>query len=100
MSPSHCPVCLIGVVESIGYVELIEGPLEFKTGRVPPSNQSVITIWKCSNEICNHVGMGTDQGSLTQGKRLLRELILSLQKRSQTTPQSQNKETHIIDVTH
>jgi hypothetical protein len=100
VSPSNCPVCLIGVVEPIGYVELKEGPLEFKTGRVPPSNKSAITITMCSDETCKHVGMGTDQGSLTQGKRLLRELILSLQKRSQTISQSPIKETHINDVTH
>lgn len=79
---SNCPVCLVGIVEPIGYVELKEGPLEFKLGQFPPTKKETITIAMCSRESCQHVSMGAAPESLTPAKRLLKDLILSLEKRT------------------
>lgn len=78
----NCPVCLVGIVEPVGYVELKEGPLEFKLGQFPPTNKATITVGMCSREPCQHVGMGAVPESRTQAKILLRDLILSLEKRT------------------
>lgn len=73
MKFSNCPVCLVGIVKPVGYVELKEGPLEFKLGQLPPTKKAAITI----------VGIGAAPESPTLAKSLLRDLILSLEKRIQ-----------------
>ncbi|KQX68936.1 hypothetical protein ASD40_00030 [Paenibacillus sp. Root444D2] len=81
-SLSNCPVCLVGIVEPIGYVELKEGPLEFKLCQFPPAKKETITIGICSRKSCQHINMGAVPESLTPAKNLLKELILSLEKRT------------------
>ncbi|MDQ0875901.1 hypothetical protein QFZ77_004560 [Paenibacillus sp. V4I3] len=61
---SNCPVCLVGIVEPIGYVELKEGPLEFKLGQFPPTKKETIPIAMCSRESCQHVSMGNFRNPL------------------------------------
>ncbi|WP_240421175.1 hypothetical protein [Paenibacillus periandrae] len=82
MNLSNCPVCLVGVVEPFGYIELKEGPLEFKLGRFQLAKKMAITIWMCNREQCQHVGTGATREYPTLAKSLLRELILSLEKRT------------------
>ncbi|KRF13572.1 hypothetical protein ASG93_13700 [Paenibacillus sp. Soil787] len=80
MNICNCPVCLVGVVKPFGYIELKEGPLEFKLSRFPPDKKTAITIGICSREPCQHIGMGATKKSTTLAKSLLRELVLSLEK--------------------
>ncbi|MDR6550371.1 hypothetical protein [Paenibacillus qinlingensis] len=57
MINSNCPVCMAGVVEPVGYIELKEGPLEFNIGRFKLTNKAAIVIGKCSRGNCQYVGM-------------------------------------------
>ncbi|NHN34940.1 hypothetical protein [Paenibacillus agricola] len=82
MGFSNCPVCLVGVVETLGYVELKEGPLEFQYGRLPLTKKATIIIGMCSRGPCQYVGMGAVPESPTVAKRILRDLILSLEKKT------------------
>lgn len=82
MDSRNCPVCLVGVVEPVGYFELKEGPLEFKLDHSPPTNKATITIGLCNTETCQYIGTGAVPESLTQAKRLLKDLILSLGQRT------------------
>ncbi|WP_240421180.1 hypothetical protein [Paenibacillus periandrae] len=82
MSSRNCPVCQVGVVEPVGYFELKEGPLEFTLDHFPPSNKATITIGLCNREPCQYVGTGTAPESLNPAKKLLKDLILSLDQRT------------------
>jgi hypothetical protein len=68
------------VVEPLSYVELKKGLLEFKLGRLPPIKAAII-IGMGSRGACQYVGMGAALESPTVAKRILRDLILSLENR-------------------
>ncbi|CAM4514688.1 hypothetical protein FHS16_005986 [Paenibacillus endophyticus] len=67
----NCPVCLTGVVEPVGYIELKEGPLEFCFGRYPLTNKVAILIGLCSRGNCQYIGLETASESLVNAKSLI-----------------------------
>lgn len=82
MSSRNCPVCLVGVVETVGYFEIKEGPLEFNLNPSHPTNETTITIGLCNSENCQYIGSGTAPDAFSPAKQLLKDLILSLDQRT------------------
>ncbi|MDR6554844.1 hypothetical protein J2736_006075 [Paenibacillus qinlingensis] len=82
MGVCNCPVCQVGVVENVGYIELKEGPLEFKFSQFPPAEKAAITIGICSRGSCQYVGMGATPESRSLARSCVSDLFLSMAKHS------------------
>lgn len=75
LSENNCPLCHVGVLEIIGYIELRQGPLEFKFSMWPPENAPALTVKMCSRQPCDYVDLGAAPKSHTLAKRLLRDFM-------------------------
>lgn len=70
-----CPKCRSGVLETLGYVELKEGPLQLTLSRFTPSKIPALEIRVCSKDPCGMVEIEAAPESLTLAKRSMREAL-------------------------
>lgn len=70
----------MGVLETVGYVELQQGPLKFNFSMWPPENIPAITLKMCSREPCDYVDIGAAPKSQTLAKRLMRDFMYAHQE--------------------
>jgi hypothetical protein len=75
LSECNCPICHVGVVEIVGYIELKQGPLEFKLSKWPPEETPALAVKMCSREPCDYVRIGAAPKSHTLAKRMLRDFM-------------------------